>query len=134
MTKAKVKPRLGRPTKRYDPEVIRKIEEVAALDGSVGEMAHYAGINPDTLYSWLKDDKALSERIAALRARPVLKARTKAIADMDNYWKAMDYLKRKRKGEFGDNIAVDGMNFSPTIVMYGDDDHLKKVMEKRAKK
>ena len=62
----------GRPTKRTE-EVIRKIEEVAALDGSVEEMAYYAGVHVDTVYGWLQADKAFSERIKALRERPYSK-------------------------------------------------------------
>jgi hypothetical protein len=96
----------GRPTV-FTPEVIRKIEEVAALDGSVEEMAYYAGIKKATLYSKLEDDKEFSDRINALRERPVLLARQtvmKALAanSADARW----YLEKKKKKEFGNTIDI----------------------------
>jgi len=132
-TKTKRK-KAGRPTV-MTPEVIRKIEEVAALDGTVEEMAMYAGINPDTIYDHLKKNLKFSDRIKSLRQRPILKARQTVVKGIEhNYNNAMDYLKRKRKSEFGDNVQIDGVNFSPTIVLYGEDDPLKDVMERRSKK
>ena len=104
---AKPKPETrGRPTKRT-PEVIKKIEEVAALDGSIEEMAYYAGIHRETLYQWLKEDKVFSDRIMELRERPVLKARQTVVARAsESYSNAMDYLKRKRRLEFGDATDI----------------------------
>lgn len=97
----------GRPTKKTE-EVIRKIEEVAALDGSVEEMAFYAGVHVDSVYTWLKEDKEFSDRIKALRMRPILKARQTAVKKIEeSYQNAMDYLKRKKKLEFGDSATVE---------------------------
>lgn len=87
-------------------EVIRKIEEVAALDGSVEEMAYYAGVHFDTVYRYFKQNPEFHERIQALRNRPVLKARqtvNKALED-PNY--AFKYLEKKRRKEFGNNIDI----------------------------
>jgi len=39
----------GRPTEKSD-EIIRKIEECAALGSSIEEIAFYAGIHRATLY------------------------------------------------------------------------------------
>lgn len=100
----------GRPTVMTD-EVIRKIEEVAALDGSVEEMAYYAGIHRDTIYLHLKTDPEFSDRINALRERPVLKARQTAIAKMnESYSNAMDYLSRKKKLEFSTRQEIGGID------------------------
>ena len=97
---------MARPTKFTD-DVIRKIEEVAALDGTVEEMAYYADLNADTIYSWLKEKPEFSERINKLRQRPVLKARQTINKRMEeSYANAVDYLKRKKKKEFGDNVDV----------------------------
>ena len=68
----------GRPTKMTD-EVIRKIEEVAALDGSVAEMAYYADVHVDTIYAYMAENKAFSERIAKLREKPILAARQRVV-------------------------------------------------------
>ncbi len=98
---------IGRPTVMTD-EAIRKIEEVAALDGSVAEMAYYAGIHPDTIYAHLKENKDFSDRITALREKPILKARQTVVQKMsESYQNAVDYLKRKRKLEFGDSMNID---------------------------
>ncbi len=111
---AKPKPETrGRPTKRT-PEVIKKIEEVAALDGSVEEMAYYAGIHRETLYQWLKEDKVFSDRIMELRERPILKARQTVVAKVsENYSNAMDYLARKKKLEFSTRSEVSGPDGDP---------------------
>ncbi len=95
----------GRPTK-LDDEVRRKIEEAAALDASVEEIAFYAGVHRATLHRWLQDDEELRDRIQELRERPILKARqtiTKALDD-PNY--AFKYLEKKRKAEFGNTVDL----------------------------
>lgn len=97
----------GRPTVDT-PELRQKIEEVAALDASVEEIAFYAGISRETYYQLIKKDKAFSDRIAALRQRPVLKARQTVITKLgESYQNAIDYLKRKKKLEFGDSSSVE---------------------------
>ena len=98
--------KVGPPTKKT-VEVIKKLEEVAALDGTVEEMAFYAGVHRDTVYLWLKEDDVLSDRIKELRERPVLKARQTVNKRMEeSYVNAMDYLKRKKKLEFGDSTDI----------------------------
>lgn len=97
---------VGRPSK-LTPEVRRKIEEVAALDGTIEEMAYYADVDKTSIYNWFKEDNQFFNLIQKLRERPVLKARQSAIKHIeDNYQNAMDYLKRKRKSEFGDESTV----------------------------
>mgnify|MGYP001616196484 CR=1 FL=1 len=59
---AKNKETRVRPTVMTD-EVIRKIEEVAALDGSVAEMAYYAGIHVDTVYAHLKENPDFTDEL-----------------------------------------------------------------------
>jgi len=70
-------------------------------------MAYYADLNADTIYSWLKEKPEFSERINKLRQRPVLKARQTVNKRMEeSYVNAMDYLKRKKKLEFGDSTDI----------------------------
>lgn len=98
----------GRPS-LDTPEVRSKIEEAAALDASVEEIAFYAGISRDTYYEILKKDPAFSDRITALRQRPILAARQRAVKGVtESYSNAMDYLKRKKKLEFGDSMEHTG--------------------------
>lgn len=105
----------GRPTKFTD-EVIRKIEEVAALDGTVKEMAFYAGIHFDSIYAWMKDNPEFSERIAALREKPVLKARQAVVRSLDDPDRAFRYLERKKKNEFAQRVESTGTDGEPIVV------------------
>lgn len=90
----------------FTPEVIRKIEEVAALDGSVEEMAYYAGIHRDTIYRKLQSDKVFFDRIQDLRERPVLKARQTVVRALDDPNFAHKYLEKKRRKEFGNSVDL----------------------------
>lgn len=96
----------GRPTIMTE-EVCRKIEEVAALDGTVEEMCYYAGISRDAYYDYIKKNLKFSDRIDALRNRPVLKARQTVIKALDDPHHAHWYLERKRKKEFAQKQEVE---------------------------
>lgn len=107
------KPR-GRPTVLTD-EALRKIEEVAALGGTVREMALYAGIHHDTIYARMKEDKAFSDRIEALQETPVLKARRTFVAALEKPFYAVEYLKRKRRDEFAERQELTGKDGEQVI-------------------
>ncbi len=97
----------GRPTKNTE-ETRRKIEEATALDASIDEVAFYADISRDTYYEIIKKDKVFSDRLDALRNRPILKARQTVISKMsESYQNGMDYLSRKRKSEFSQKSEVE---------------------------
>ena len=98
----------GRPTKLTD-EVRQKIEEVAALDGSVEEMAYYSDVNKATIYNWLNPesdffDEKLAERVEKLRSRPILKARQTIAKSLETPQGAQWYLERKRKKEYSTKV------------------------------
>ena len=103
---------MARPTKKT-PEIISKIEEVAALDGSVEEMAYYAGIHRDTLRVWLSEDEEFSARIQELRERPILKARQTIVKSLDMPQNAQWYLARKKKLEFAERQEHTGPEGAP---------------------
>lgn len=97
----------GRPITVDTPETRQKIEEATALDASIEEVCFYADISRESYYQLIKKDKEFSDRLEALRNRPILKARQTVIAKIgESYANAMDYLKRKKKLEFGENIDV----------------------------
>ena len=86
-----------------------KIEHAAAIDASVEEMAYYCDVSRQTIYNWFKRDPELFDKVERLRSKPILTARqTVAKGVSENYSNAMDYLKRKKRLEFGDNMKVDG--------------------------
>lgn len=98
---------LGRPTD-FTPETVKKLEEAFSIDASVEEACFYADISRQTFYDWSKKNKAFSDRIEALRQRPVLLARqTVAKKLAESYSNAIDYLKRKKRLEFGDSMNID---------------------------
>lgn len=97
--------KVGRPTKLSE-EARRKIEEIAALDGSVEEMAFYAGIHRATLHRWLTEDKEFSDKVAGLRLNPVLKARRTVVESLSDHNSAYRYLEKKRSKEFGNTLNV----------------------------
>lgn len=104
---SKEEKKLGRPSVDT-PEVRRKIEEAAAFDASVEEIAFFAGIHRDTLHQILKKDKVFSDRIAALRNNPVMKARASVINSFRREPElALKYLERKRRKEFATKQEVE---------------------------
>lgn len=106
-------------------DVRSKIEEVAALDGSVEEMAYYTGLSRQTIYNYLDEesdffDKELAENVERLRARPILAARQRMVQGVkESYQNAADYLKRKRKSEFGDamDVTSEGQRIEGVVVL-----------------
>jgi hypothetical protein len=112
---------VGRPTKMI-PEVIGKLEEIFALDGTVKEACFYAGINPDTYYTFVKENPKYSERFDLLRETPVLAARRTIVNSLKNPDNAFKYMERKRKNEWSlriENTGADGKDLIPTPILGG---------------
>ena len=97
----------GRPSK-FEPETIKKLEEAFAIDASVDEACFYADISKVTFYDWIKKNEEFSNRIEALRNRPVLKARQTIVKSLDDPEHSKWYLARKRKKEFSERQEVTG--------------------------
>lgn len=113
----KIAPNKGSNSK-LTPENRVKLEQAAAIDASVEEMAYYCDVSRQTIYNWLENDKELFDKIERLRNKPVLTARqTVAKGVAESYSNAMDYLKRKKKKEFGDNmdLTTDGEKITDNI-------------------
>jgi hypothetical protein len=90
----------GRPTVMTE-EVVNKLEEVFAIDGTVGEACFYANISKQTYYDWLEKNPGFSDRVAELRERPVLLARKTVVKNLSNPAGAQWYLTNKARKEFG---------------------------------
>ena len=93
----------------FTKEIVKKLEEIFSLDGSVLEACFYAGITPQTYYNHVKEDagintpeRKLFDRFSELRHNPVLKARRTVVKALDNPKDAQWYLERKRKKEFAE--------------------------------
>jgi len=97
----KLKSKAGRKPK-INEKIVTKLKYAASIDCSVSEMCFYADISRQTYYRWIKEDKKLSDRLEALRNKPVLTARkvvNKRIKKDPDF--AFKYLERKKSAEFG---------------------------------
>jgi len=97
---------IGRPVE-FTADVVKKLEEAFSIDATVEEACFYADISRQTYYNNVKEGTQLFDRFKALRQRPVLKARQTVVQKLgESYSNAMDYLKRKKKLEFGDSTDI----------------------------
>lgn len=97
----------------FTPENREKCKEVAALDGTIPEMAFYCDVSRQTIYNWFKADQVFAEEIERLRQNPILKARrtiVEALAEPEN---AKWYLSRKQKKEFAERQELTGAEGGP---------------------
>ena len=77
------------------------------MDGTDEEASCYADISTSSLSRYLKAHPKTREIRDRLKQRPILKARQIVMQRMsDSYQNAMDYLKRKKRLEFGDNVDL----------------------------
>ena len=93
---------------KLSKEIVGKLEEVFALDGSIGEACFYAGINRDTYYNWIEKWPKLKQKFDSLREKPVLKARNTVVNALGDPTIALKYLERKRKSEFALRTEITG--------------------------
>lgn len=92
---------------KLTPKNIQKLEQLYSLDASLGEMCSFLDVSDQTIYNWKKVNPELFGKLERMRDKPTLKARQTAIQKFtESYSNAMDYLKRKKKLEFGDSIDV----------------------------
>lgn len=106
----------GKFTKLTD-DIVKKLEEIFLLDGTVEEACFFAGISKQTLYNWYKDNPKMQERMDALRNEPFLKARRTIVKNLENPQYAFEYMKRKKKDEFSERAELtgkEGKDLNPT--------------------
>lgn len=106
---------IGRPTV-MTPEVIAKLEQAFAIGCTDREATFYAGISMDSLYAYQLFNPAFSERKAALKEKPVLKARQTLVSSLDDPLHAKWYLERKRKDEFSQRLENTGPDGNPLTI------------------
>ena len=104
-------------------DTINKLEQVFAMDGPITEACFYANIRTQTYYNWIEKNPAMKIRFDELRNKPMLKARQRIMKGIDeSYGNAMDYAKRKKKLEFGDNVDLTsgGQKIESNKIIYQD--------------
>lgn len=96
----------GRPTVMNE-KTLRKLELGFAFDSTVEEACIFAGITPFTYYEFLKKCPKFSNTVELLRNIPTLMARhtivTGVFSSQDS---AMNYMTKKRRGEFGAKLEI----------------------------
>lgn len=110
----------GRPSK-LSPEIVGKLEYAFSIGASIEEACFYADIHKDTYYEWVKKNPQLSDRFEQLRERPIFIARESVVKGLQKDPRlAIDFLSRKRKKEFGNNVDIttDGKQL-PTPILGG---------------
>jgi len=97
---------MARPTKQNDA-IVGKLEYAFSIGATVEEACFYADIHKDTYYEWIKKQPELSDRFEALKQRPVFIARETVVKGIGRDPKlALDFLGRKAKKEFGNNVDI----------------------------
>ena len=104
-------------------EVVKKLEEAFAMDCTVEEACLFANISKQSYYNWIDSFPDKKERFDELRHNPFLLARATVIKGIqENYQNAMDYLKRKKKLEFGESVDITSGNKPIPIVTLNSND------------
>lgn len=83
-----------RPTKKT-PETIAKLEAAFSLGSTITGACFHAGIGESTYHDWAGEDPGFSERMQALREKPILKALETVTSQLDEPKMAQWYLERR---------------------------------------
>lgn len=114
----------GRPT-IMTAETLSKLEHAFSLGCTDVEACIFADIGQTTLYEYQEKHPEFAERKAELKETPILKARMTVVDKLgESYVYAMDYLKRKKRNEFGDSVdhTSGGDKIQPVLVRFVGDD------------
>ncbi len=103
--------------KKLTPIVLQKIEEAAAMDCTMPEIALYAGVSQSSIYNWMESDPKLKARLEELRATPFLKARRTVMDSLSEAKDAQWYLERKNKKEFAQKGELEGLGDGKVLVL-----------------
>lgn len=102
-------------------DTLDKLEFAFSIGCTDEEACLHAGINPATLYKYQKENPEYIERKDALKQKTLILARQTVLEKVgDSYQNSMDYLKRKRRIEFGDNVDVSTMGEKVTFNLVTD--------------
>lgn len=90
---------------KTDPAKLLKLEQAFAIGCTDKEACGYAMISENQLYYYEKFNPEFQSKKAILKDTVILKAKqTVANKISESYSNAIDYLKRKKRDEFGDNV------------------------------
>lgn len=121
----------GVPLWEPTPAQLKILEDYFKLGSQVKEALAKARIPSSTFYDYLKRNKDFSEQIAWWQEYPTIIARHSVVAQMATDGKlALEYLKCKKKDEFGTRTELTGVSGSPIVISQEFDfDKLKQLRE-----
>ena len=96
---------VGRPTKR-SPETEALLAQAFSLGATVDAACYHAGIGRSTFFDWAREDVAFSDRMAALKQKPVLQALQTVVGALEDPAMARWYLERRHE-DFKPKQAVE---------------------------
>lgn len=95
----------GRPTK-LTPEVITKLEQAFSMGCTDKEACLFADISMPALYNFQNRRPEFVERKELLKEKPMMKARSTVLKNLDDPEHAEWYLERKGRAEFSTRTEV----------------------------
>jgi hypothetical protein len=96
------KPKVLKPRAKFRyAEVVRKLEHAFSIGCTISEACLYAEISRDTYYRWINNNQTLKDRFDALLEKPLLRARSTVVNNLDDPKVAAWYLEKKKRAEFG---------------------------------
>lgn len=101
-----MKEKVGRP-KRITPEILIKLREYFSYGCSDREACTLCMIGESTLYKYQEDHPEFKEEKKRLKEEVILGARKTIVnATKEDPKAAMDFMKRKKRDEFGDRQEI----------------------------
>lgn len=96
-----------------DDSVLQKLQTAFSLGCSDEEASSFAEIAVSTLYNYQKKNPDFLEWKQLLKEKPILKARNTVVKNLDDPKIALEYLKAKKKNEFGQRMEITGTDGTP---------------------
>ena len=96
-----------------DDSVLQKLQTAFSLGCSDEEASSFAEIAVSTLYNYQKKNPDFLEWKQQLKEKPILKARNTVVKSLDDPKIALEYLKAKKKDEFGQRMEITGTDGTP---------------------
>ena len=96
-----------------DDSVLQKLQTAFSLGCSDEEASSFAEIAVSTLYNYQKKNPDFLEWKQQLKEKPILKARNTVVKNLDDPKIALEYLKAKKKDEFGQRMEITGTDGTP---------------------
>lgn len=112
----KKKSNVGRPLKRTE-DLVRKLESILKIGGTIDQACSYARISRETYYRWLEEDKDFMTRMESAKYYSDIAAKNivvKSILEDKNLESAKWWLE-KREFKHQNNTAIQINNFTNIV-------------------